>query len=66
MQRLLIILGLVCLAAGVSWPWLGRLPWSRLPGDISIHREHFNFYFPLATSVVVSLVVSLILWWWRR
>jgi hypothetical protein len=67
MQRLLIALGVVCLLAGLGWPWLSRLPWGRLPGDISIERENFSFHFPLATSIIVSIVLSLIVaWWWRK
>jgi hypothetical protein len=66
MQRALILLGLVFLAAGLSWPWLSKLPWGRLPGDISVEREGFGFYFPITTSIVVSLLLSLLVWWWWR
>lgn len=66
MQRFLIVLGVVLLFAGLAWPWLSRLPWGRLPGDFSIEREGFSFHFPLMTSLVVSIVVSLLLWWWRK
>jgi hypothetical protein len=70
MQRLLIALGLLLLLAGVLWPWISRFPWGRLPGDISIEREGFGFHFPIVTSLIVSIVVSLLLtlifWWWRK
>jgi hypothetical protein len=67
MQRLLIALGVLLVSVGLAWPWLSRLPWGRLPGDISIERENFSFHFPLMTSLIVSIVVSLILaWWWRK
>lgn len=66
MQRLLIALGLFILLAGLAWPWLSRLPFGRLPGDIRIVREGFSFYFPLTTSIIVSIVVSLLLWLFRR
>lgn len=66
MQRLLIALGLLLLVAGILWPWLSRLPWGRLPGDISIEREGFSFHFPLMTSIVVSIVLTLLIWWSRR
>jgi Mg2+/citrate symporter len=67
MQRLLIALGVLLLVAGLAWPWLSRLPWGRLPGDISIQRDDFSFHFPLMTSLIVSIVISLILaWWWRK
>lgn len=66
MQRFLIALGVIFLAAGLLWPWLSKLPFGRLPGDIAIHREGFSFHFPLMTSIVVSIVLSLLLWWWRK
>ena len=66
MQRFLIALGVLFVLAGLAWPWLSRLPWGRLPGDLSVEREGFSFHFPLMTSLVVSIVVSLLLWWWRK
>ncbi|RPH65219.1 MAG: DUF2905 domain-containing protein [Burkholderiales bacterium] len=66
MQRLLISLGLLFLVAGLLWPWLSKLPWGRLPGDISIEREGFSFHFPLMTTLLVSAVLTLLLWWWRK
>lgn len=66
MQRLLILAGLLLVAAGLLWPWLSKLPWGRLPGDVSIEREGFSFHFPLMTSLVVSVAITLLLWWWRR
>ena len=66
MQKLLIGLGLVLLAAGLAWPWLRRLPFGRLPGDIHIAREGFSFSFPIVTCLIISIVVSLILWIFRR
>lgn len=67
MQRLLIALGVLLLVAGLAWPLVSRLPWGRLPGDISIEREGFSFHFPLMTSLIVSIIISLILaWWWRK
>jgi hypothetical protein len=66
MQRLLIILGLLLVLAGLAWPWLSKLPLGRLPGDIIIERENFRLYFPLTSGLLVSLVLSLLLWWWSR
>ena len=66
MQRLLILLGLVLLLAGFAWPWLSKLPFGPLPGDITIERENFSFYFPVTTGLLVSLFLSLLLWWWSR
>lgn len=62
MARFLIILGLVLLAAGLAWPWLSRLGLGRLPGDIVIERAHFTFYFPLMTGILISILLSLLLW----
>ena len=65
--RLLIIAGLVLLAAGLVVSLLPRFPWlGRLPGDILIRRENFSFFMPLTTSLLLSLVVSLLIWLFRR
>jgi hypothetical protein len=66
MQRWLITIGLVLLVAGLLWPLLSKLGLGRLPGDIRIEREGFSFYFPLMSGLLVSAVVSLILWFLRR
>jgi hypothetical protein len=62
MNRFLILIGLVLVAAGLLWPYLARLGLGRLPGDIAIRGEHGGFYFPIVTCLVVSLVLSLIFW----
>lgn len=66
MQRFLIILGLLILVVGLLWPWLSRLPLGRLPGDFLIRRDGFSFYFPLATGLLVSLILTLLLWLFRK
>jgi hypothetical protein len=66
MQRFLIITGLVLVAGGLAWPWLRRLPLGRLPGDVHIAREGFSFSFPIVTCIVISIVISLLLWIFRR
>jgi hypothetical protein len=66
MQRTLTIIGLVIAAIGLAWPWLRRLPFGRLPGDIHIVREGFSFHFPIVTCIVISIVITLILWIFRR
>lgn len=66
MQRFLIVLGIVLLAAGLAWPWLSKLGLGRLPGDIRIETESGGFYFPIVTCLVISVVLSLILWFLRR
>jgi hypothetical protein len=66
MQRVLVVLGVVLVVIGLLWPWLARLPFGRLPGDIHIERDGFNFYFPLTTGLVISALISLLLWIFRR
>jgi hypothetical protein len=62
MSRALIILGLAIAAVGLLWPWKARLGLGRLPGDIFIQRDNFTFYAPITTGILVSVVLSLILW----
>ena len=62
MQRWLIILGAALLVLGLAWPWLQKLGLGRLPGDIVIERENFRLYLPIGTSLVVSAVITLVLW----
>jgi len=67
MGRILVIAGIILVAAGLLWPYLarlglGRLGFGHLPGDIAIRGEHGGFYFPIVTCLVVSLVLSLIFW----
>jgi hypothetical protein len=61
-SRLLIIFGLVLVAAGLLWPMIAKLGLGRLPGDIVIERENFRLYLPIGTSVLISTVLSLVLW----
>lgn len=62
MSRMLIIIGLIIVALGILWPWLGRLGLGRLPGDILIQRGSFTIYIPIATGLLVSIVLSALLW----
>ena len=70
MPRLLITLGIILVVVGLLWPWLtqgfSKLGLGRLPGDIVVERENSRFYFPLMTSLIVSLVLSLLFWLFRR
>lgn len=64
--KLLIIGGLVMVAAGLFWQFGGRfLNLGRLPGDIVVEKENFRFYFPLMTSIIVSVVLSLLFYLFR-
>lgn len=66
MSRFLIVLGLVIVAIGLLWPVLGRLGLGRLPGDIVVQRGNFSFYFPLATCILVSVLLSAVFWLFNR
>jgi Protein of unknown function (DUF2905) len=66
MSRTLIIVGLAIAAIGLVWPWLGRIGLGRLPGDILIERQNVRFYAPLGTCLLVSVVLSLLLWLLKR
>jgi hypothetical protein len=62
MAKILIILGGILIVLGLLWPWLQRLPFGRLPGDILIKREGFQFFFPLTTCILISILITVIFW----
>ena len=66
MSRTLIIIGLVILALGLLWPLIQKLGLGRLPGDIAVEKENFRFYFPIMTSIVISIVLSVLFWFFRK
>lgn len=66
MAKWLITIGVVCVVLGLLWPLLAKLGLGRLPGDIALKKEGFSFYFPLTTSIIVSIVLSLLFWIFRR
>jgi hypothetical protein len=66
MQRLFIVVGISLVLIGIAWPWLSKLPLGRLPGDIVIDRPGMKFFFPLTTMIIVSVVLSLLMWLFRK
>ncbi len=66
MAKWLITVGLILVVLGVLWPLLAKLGLGNLPGDIKFERKGFTFYFPLTSGIIVSLVITLILWIFRR
>ncbi|HEX6438583.1 MAG TPA: DUF2905 domain-containing protein [Candidatus Binatia bacterium] len=65
--RTLIILGIVIIALGVLFTFGGKIPWlGHLPGDIHVQRGRFSFYFPISTCIVISVLISLVLYLFRR
>jgi hypothetical protein len=66
MKKTLIVIGVLMVLAGLLWPWLAKLPIGRLPGDIVIDRPNFKVYIPITTMILVSVVVSAIMWLLRK
>jgi len=66
MQKTLIVIGIAILVIGFLWPWLSRLPLGRLPGDIIINRPNLKIYIPITTMILISVIISVILWLLRK
>lgn len=65
--RALIVVGLVLVAIGIFLNFAGKFSWfGNLPGDITFQRERFIFYFPITTSIIISIVLSLVLYFFKR
>ena len=65
-QRVLLVLGAVLVAVGLAWPWLSRLPLGRLPGDLRFGGDGWSVSIPVVTCLVLSVVLTLLLWLLRR
>lgn len=66
MAKWLITIGIVLVVLGLAWPLVAKLGLGNLPGDIRIERRGYTFYFPITTGLVISVVLTLILWILRR
>ena len=66
MQRILLITGAIVVLAGLLWPWLSKLPFGKLPGDIIIDKPDFKIYIPITTMIIISLFISLIIWLFKK
>jgi hypothetical protein len=66
MAKWLITVGIVFLVLGLAWPLVSKFGLGQLPGDIRIERRGFTFYFPITSGIVVSLLITLVLWIFRR
>jgi DUF2905 family protein len=62
MSRLLVTLGILLVIVGLAWPFLTKIGFGHLPGDIRIEREDFTLFIPLTSGLIVSVLISLILW----
>lgn len=66
MAKWLITIGIICVALGLLWPILSKLGLGRLPGDIHVEKEGFQFFAPITTSIIISVVLTLIFWIFRK
>ena len=66
MQKILIGLGAVFLVVGLFWPWLGKVPIGRLPGDIIIDRPNLKIYIPVTSMIIISIVISLVMRFFKK
>lgn len=62
MQKILIIGGVILIVLGLAWPLIKKIGLGHLPGDIVIQKQNFTFYFPIVTGIIISIVISIILW----
>jgi hypothetical protein len=65
-QRTLIVIGATLIVVGLAWPWLGKLPFGRLPGDVLVNRGQFKIYVPITSMLLLSVLISVLLWLFRR
>ena len=66
MSKWLVWFGIILILIGLGWPWLSKLDLGHLPGDIYIERKGFSFYFPITSGIIISLVLSLLFWLFRK
>ena len=62
MKKILIAAGIILVLTGLLWPYLGKIPLGKLPGDIFIDKPNFKIYIPITTMILISLLLTLILW----
>ncbi|HMN49187.1 MAG TPA: DUF2905 domain-containing protein [Ignavibacteriaceae bacterium] len=65
-QKIIIAAGVVLVIIGLTWPWLSKLPFGRLPGDIIVDKPNLKIYIPITTMLLLSAIISLILWLIRK
>lgn len=65
-QKYLLLIGAIIILAGLFWPWLSKLPIGKLPGDIFIDKPNFKLYIPVATMLIISILISLVVWLFRK
>ena len=65
-QKILILIGVIIIVIGLTWPWLSKLPFGELPGDIVVDKPGFKFFFPITSMIIISAIVSIIVWLIRK
>lgn len=65
-QKILIFIGVIIIVIGLTWPWLSKLPFGKLPGDIVVDKPNFKFFFPITSMIIISVIVSLVVWLIRK
>jgi hypothetical protein len=65
-RKALIFAGAILIAIGIAWPWLRMLDLGRLPGDIVVEQPGMHIYFPIATCLVISVILTLLFWIYRK
>jgi hypothetical protein len=66
MQKIIIIIGVIILLTGIFWPWVSKIPFGRLPGDIIIDKETFKLYIPITSMLIASVLLTVIFWMVRK
>ncbi len=66
MQKTLIVMGIIIVSAGLLWPWLSKLPFGRLPGDLVLDKPGLKIFFPITSMLLVSGLISLLMWLLRK
>lgn len=66
MNKIVITIGIILVIIGVLWSYLAKIPIGKLPGDIVFKKDGFSFYFPITTMIIISIVLSVIVWFFRK
>ena len=61
-QKIIITAGIIILVVGFLWPWISKMPFGKLPGDIVVDKPGFKFFFPITSMIILSVVLTLIIW----
>lgn len=65
-QKIIIAAGIIIILIGLTWPWLSKLPFGKLPGDIVVDKPSFKFFFPITSMIILSIIISVIVWLIRK